>query len=310
MRGSPGTIAMSRWHRWRRGIALASAASFVAAGTLAVGGCTRGERRYQEVRNLGSDTMLEVAGAWAEAYDKVTDHIVVSVSGGGSGTGIAAVIVGKIDLANSSRKLKKEELARAHKNGSNPLEHHVGYDGIAIFVHRDNPLASITMDQLRQLFGDGGELHRWSQLGIDLGQGNDEIVLCSRQNNSGTYEYFRDAVLGGNTGRFKVECRNLNGSKDVVNVCGDVKSSLGYSGLAYANDRVRVVPVVRTAGGVPVVPTDDTIIRGEYPIARPLFMYTNGEPRGATKEYLDWIKSDDGQRVLRDHGYPPLRRLD
>ncbi len=291
-------------------IAAGCAVTFLLGMVAVVGSCGRGQRSYVEVRNLGSDTMLEVAGAWAEAYDKISDHIVVSVSGGGSGTGIAAVIVGKIDLANSSRKLKKEELARAHARGSHPLEHHVGYDGIAIYVHKDNPLQAISMQQLRQLFGDGGELARWSQLGIDLGPGNDRIVLCSRQNNSGTYEYFRDAVLGGNSGRFKVECRNLNGSKDVVDVCGDVKSAIGYSGLAYANDEVRVVPVIRKAGDPPVVPSNESIISGSYPIARPLFMYTNGEPTGATKEYLDWIKSDAGQRVLRDHGYPPLRRID
>lgn len=296
--------AMSRWHRrFHRAV---TGALLV----LVAGGCLRGERRYREVRNLGSDTMLEVAGAWAEAYDKISKDIVISVSGGGSGTGIAAMIVGKIDLANSSRKLKKEELARAHKRGSQPLEHHVGYDGIAIYVHKDNPLQSITLSQLRELFGDGGKLSKWSQLGVELGPGDDNIVLCSRQNNSGTYEYFRDAVLGGNTGRFKLECRNLNGSKDVVSVCGDVRSAIGYSGLAYANASVRVVPVALQTGGEPIVPGDETIITGRYPIARPLFMYTNGEPQGATKQYLDWIKSDDGQRVLRDHGYPPLRRLD
>ncbi len=272
--------------------------------------CFGGKRHYQEVRNLGSDTMLEVAGAWAEAYDKLTDHIVVSVSGGGSGTGIAAMIVGKIDLANSSRKLKKEELARARSNGSDPIEHHVGYDGIAIYVHKDNPLRSITMAQLKALFGDGGELQRWSQLGVDLGPKDDHIVFVSRQNNSGTYEYFRDAVLGGNRGRFKLECRNMNGSKDVVEVCGKVRGAIGYSGLAYANPSVRVVPVQRGPDDGAITPSDDTIISGEYPIARPLFMYTNGQPRGATKEYLDWIKGDAGQRVLRDHGYPPLRKLD
>ncbi|MBL9079544.1 MAG: PstS family phosphate ABC transporter substrate-binding protein [Planctomycetes bacterium] len=272
--------------------------------------CVRGTARYTEVRNLGSDTMLEVAGAWAEAYDKVTDHIVVSVSGGGSGTGIAALIVGKIDLANSSRKLKKEELARAEKRGQHPVEHKVGYDGIAIFVHRDNPLPSISMAQLKALFGDGGEVTRWSQLGVDLGDPKlDPIVLVSRQNNSGTYEYFREAVLGGSTGRFKLECMNLNGSKDVVDFCGKAKSAIGYSGLAYANEGVRVVPVTTGAERGPVAPNNASIIDGSYPIARPLFMYTNGAPQGATKEYLDWILSDAGQRVLMEHGYPPLRPL-
>jgi len=242
----------------------------------------------------------------------VTDRVVVTVSGGGSGTGVAALIAGKIDLANSSRKLKAEELAHAKRRNQDPVEHHVGYDGIAIYVHKDNPLRSISMPQLKALFGDGGGLTRWSQLGVDLGNPKlDPIVLVSRQNNSGTYEYFREAVLGGASGRFKLECMNLNGSKDVVDFCGDAKSAIGYSGLAYATAEVRVVPVSKTDDDAskPVAPSNATIIDRSYPIARPLFMYSNGPPRGATKEYLDWILSDAGQRVLMEHGYPPLRPL-
>ncbi len=292
----------------RRRLALGAVAALVATCVL----LPRGERRYTEVRNLGSDTMLEVAGAWAEAYDAISDRIVVSVSGGGSGTGIAALIAGKIDLANSSRKLKPEELARAEKRGQHPVEHHVGYDGIAIYVHRDNPLPSISLRELRAIFGDGGGLSRWSQLGIDLGDAKlEEIVPVSRQNNSGTYEYFREAVLGGATGRFKPQCMNLNGSKDVVDFCGRARSAIGYSGLAYATPAVRVVPV-RSGdddGSAVVVPSNATIIDRSYPIARPLFMYSNGEPRGATAEYLAWILSDAGQRVLQQHGYPPVRPL-
>jgi phosphate transport system substrate-binding protein len=263
-----------------------------------------------EVRNLGSDTMLEVAGAWAEAYDKVTQRATVTVSGGGSGTGIAALIAGKIDLANSSRKIKANERERAAKHGVEPREHKVGFDGIAIYVHRDNPVAQITLAQLKAIYGDGGAITRWSQLGVDLGDpALDPLVPVSRQNNSGTYEYFREAVLGGASGRFKVECLNLNGSKDVVEFCGRSKSAIGYSGLAYATGAVRMVPVVKQAPGPAVAPSNATVIDGSYPIARPLFMYTKGEPTGATKDYLDWILGDDGQRVLQAHGYPPLRKL-
>jgi phosphate transport system substrate-binding protein len=292
----------------RRVLVLGAAGVLVATCVLR----PRSDRDYTEVRNLGSDTMLEVAGAWAEAFDAINDHIVLSVSGGGSGTGIAALIAGKIDLANSSRKLKPEELERAEKRGQHPVEHHVGYDGIAIFVHRDNPLASISLSQLRAIFGDGGEITRWSQLGVELGDPKlDAIVPVSRQNNSGTYEYFREAVLGGASGRFKPECMNLNGSKDVVEFCGQAASAIGYSGLAYATPRVRVVPVKKKddAGAPAIAPSNATIIDRSYPIARPLLMYSNGQPAGATKEYLDWILSDAGQLVLQQHGYPPLRPL-
>lgn len=269
----------------------------------------KSESSYVEVCNKGSDTMLEVAGAWAEAYDKVTDHIVISVSGGGSGTGIANVISGSIDLANSSRKLKPSEDKRARELGQDPVEHIVGFDGIAVYVHKDNPLRSITMQQLERLFGKGGELSNWTQLGVDFGSDqNNEVVLISRQNNSGTYEYFREAVLG-KKGRFKTSCLNLNGSKDVVKFCSGSLNAIGYSGLAYATDEVRLLPVVNTDGGDPITPSNETILDRSYPISRPLYMYTNGEPAGAVKEYLDWILGDAGQRVLHDRGYSPVRPL-
>lgn len=272
--------------------------------------CWRSSSGHVELDNLGSDTMLEVAGAWAEAFDQVQTHIALTVSGGGSGTGIAAMIAGDVDIANSSRRLKQKEIERARKRGQSPVEHHVGYDAIAIYVHKENPLQSVTMEQLAGLFGDGGKLARWSDLGVDLGvAGFESIVLASRQNNSGTYEYFREAVLGGSKGRFKPECVNLNGSKDVVEFCAKTRSAIGYSGLAYVTPEVRVVPVLKKAGGPAVMPSNATVLDGTYPIARPLFMYTNGEPTGPIREYLDWVKGDAGQRVLQKHGYPPLRPL-
>lgn len=262
-----------------------------------------------ELQNVGSDTMLEVAGAWAEAYGKLHPEISVSVQGGGSGTGIKNIIDGDCDIANSSRAMKPREIADAKVHGITPVQHMVGYDGIAIFVHKDNPLPSITVEQLKELFGDGGKLTKWSELGVTLADpGADKVVLASRQNNSGTYEYFREAVLGGETAGFKPECNNLNGSKDVVDFCAQTKSAIGYSGLAYATNQVRTVPVVGK-GGKPVMPAVDSVLDGSYPISRPLFMYTKGEPEGQVKEYLDWIKSDAGQKVLEGKGYVPLRKL-
>ena len=272
-------------------------------------GCWKTNSSYVEVCNKGSDTMLEVAGAWAEAYDKITDHIVISVSGGGSGTGIANVISGTIDLANASRQMKQRELDKARELGQDPVEHIVGYDGIAIYVHNDNPIESISLEQLRQLFGEGGKIDNWKQLGVDFGNEQDnEVVLVSRQNNSGTYEYFREAVLG-KKGSFKTSCLNLNGSKDVVEFCSGSLNAIGYSGLAYATEHVRLLPVINRGGGDPIVPSNDTILDRSYPISRPLYMYTNGEPTGATEEYLSWILSDDGQRVLQARGYSPIRKL-
>jgi phosphate transport system substrate-binding protein len=281
----------------------------IASGLLITSCGGNADARAKEIQNLGSDTMLEVAGALAEAYHTAHPEMIISVSGGGSGVGISNLISGDVDIANSSRRLKDKEIEAAKKQGNTPVEHQIGYDGIAIYVHKENPLASITMEQLKELFGDGGKLTSWKQLGIDLGADADKIVLGSRQNNSGTYEYFREAVLGGDTGRFKSECNNLNGSKDVVDFCAKTKSAIGYSGIAYATDQVRVVPVVKKAGGQPVMPTVNTVLDGSYAISRPLFMFTNGEPKEQIKQYLDWIKSDAGQLVLQQKGYIPLRKL-
>jgi phosphate transport system substrate-binding protein len=275
------------------------------ASTLTVA-CGSGQK---EIQNLGSDTMLEVAGALAEAYQKVKPEVVVSVSGGGSGVGIAAVMSGDVDIANSSRKMKEKEEEEAKKQGYAPVHTSIGFDGIAIYVHKDNPLPSITLEQLKELFGDGGKLTRWSELGVKLGDDADPVVLASRQNNSGTYEFFREAVLGGDKGRFKANCNNLNGSKDVVDFCAKTRSAIGYSGIAYATDQVRIVPVVKSAGGPPVLPTVATVLDGSYGIRRPLYMITKGAAEGDVKGYLDWIVSDAGQKVLQDKGYIPLRKL-
>lgn len=259
-----------------------------------------------EIQNLGSDTMVEVAGAWAETYHKAHPEIVVSVSGGGSGNGVSALINGDVDIANCSRPMKDKEIAAAKEHGHQPIQHEVGKDCIAIFVHKDNPIESLTLDQLAQMFGDGGKLTKWSDLGLKFAGEADPIVLVSRQNNSGTYECFREMVLGGDKGRFKAECNNLNGSKDVVDFCSKTKSAIGYSGLAYATPEVRIVPVVNKQSGKPIMPSTAAVRDGSYPIARSLWMYTIGEPTGATKQYLDWIKGQEGQAVLANKHYIPL----
>lgn len=277
-----------------------------------------------EIKNFGSDTMLEIAGAWSEAYEQVRPQVVVSVSGGGSGTGISGIINGTVDIANCSRPMHEEEVAAADKAGHHPVQHKVGYDGIAIYVHKENPLAAISFDQLRQIFGKDGKVTRWSQLGVQLPPGNsDEIVVVSRQNNGGTYEYFREDVLG--KGNFRLGTRDMSGSKDVVDLVSRTPGAIGYSGLAYATAAIKVLPVARADGEAPVLPSIDTVLDHSYPLSRPLFMYTIGEPPAAGGDvaqlspeaqkqaeiaaYLQWIVSDAGQRILQQNGYPPLRKL-
>ena len=260
------------------------------------------------IQNKGSDTLFNVAQAWAEAYSKIDPSVAVVVNGGGSGTGISAMINGTVDIANASRAMKQKEKDEATANGHEPIEWIVGYDALAVYVHQDNPIESISLEQLAAIYGEHGDVTNWSQLGITIpGLSNDEIVRVSRQNNSGTYAYFRDTVLG-KKGKYKLGSLDLHGSKDVVDLCEKTPGAIGYSGLAYATDHVKLVPIIN-ADGTPVAASVATAADGSYPIARPLFMYTAGQPEGAVKHYLDWILSDEGQRIILDKGYAPAKSV-
>lgn len=262
-----------------------------------------GEQRTV-IQNKGSDTLVNVAQAWAEAYQTVHPNVVVAVSGGGSGTGIAAVINGTVDIANSSREIEPDEIALAEKNGQHPVQHTVGYDALAIYLHADNPIDEMTIGQLKEIYADGGSVTRWTDLDVEVpGCKNQEIVVVSRQNNSGTYAYFREAVLGD--ADFRLGTRDMHGSKDVVDLVENTPCAIGYSGLAYATDHVKMPCVAAEPGADCVAPTVVTAVDGSYPIARPLFMYTNGEPTGEIGAYLDWIKSTEGQCIILEKGYAP-----
>ena len=284
---------------------------FAALVILSVAACGRpqeGGGSRAVIQNKGSDTLVNVAQAWAETYKEVNPNLAVAVSGGGSGTGISAMINGTVDLANASRKMKSRELEAARANGVEPVEHVVGFDAVAVFIHHDNPLDSVTIAQLADIYGENGATESWSQLGVEVpGCDSDEIIRVSRQNNSGTYVYFKNAVLG-KEGEYKLGSRDMHGSKDVVDLVLHTPCAIGYSGLAYATDEVKM-PCVSVGDGDCVAPSVATAIDKSYPIARPLFMYTAGEPQGAVKVYLDWILSDEGQCIILEKGYAPVREV-
>jgi phosphate transport system substrate-binding protein len=281
--------------------------SLIATAAL-VTACGGGEQR-QVIQNKGSDTLVNVAQAWAEAYQTVNPAVVVAVSGGGSGTGIAALINGTVDLANASRTIKDKEIELAKKNGQDPVMHVVGFDALAVYLHADNPLSEISIDQLAEIYGDGGTYASWTDLGVEVpGCKDQEIVVVSRQNNSGTYAYFRQTVLG--KGDFRLGTRDMHGSKDVVDLVENTPCAIGYSGLAYATEHVKLGCVVTGSGGSCTNPSIATALDGSYPIARPLFMYTNGEPTGHVGEYLNWIMSDEGQCIILEKGYAPATDAD
>jgi phosphate transport system substrate-binding protein len=269
---------------------------------------TAGTAGGTSIQNIGSDTMVNRAQAWAEAYASVEPGVSVEVSGGGSGVGVAALINGTAEIANSSRKLEPEEVEKAkQKNGQEPKEFLVGYDGLAIFVHKDNPINEISVEDLAEIYKEGGKLDKWSVLGVTSipGAKSDEIIRVSRQNNSGTYAYFRETVVGKKND-FKAGSMDMNGSKDVVELVGKTPGALGYSGLGYATPAVKVLKVAKKKGEPAVMPSIATVLDKSYPIARPMFMYTPGEPSGPVKKYLDWIHSDAGQKLVETTGYVPL----
>ena len=262
-----------------------------------------------EIQNKGSDTLVNVAQAFAEEYAKVNPEVAIAVSGGGSGTGIAAMINGTVDIANSSRKMKDKEIKQAQERGHNPIEHIVGYDALAIYVNKNNPANSMTIADLAKIYGRDGGATQWKDLGLQIpGCDSGEIVVVSRQNNSGTYAYFQEHVLG-EKGKFRLGTLDMHGSKDVVDLVEKTPCAIGYSGLAYATDHVKTVCMAMEPGKPCVMPSEDAALDGSYPIARPLFMYTNGEPQGEIKKYMDWIMSDAGQCLVAKEGYAPVRKI-
>ena len=257
------------------------------------------------LQNKGSDTLVNVAQAWAEAYKEVDTSLAIAVTGGGSGTGISALINGTVDLANASRKMKDKEVAMAQERGIEPVEHVVGFDALAVFLHPSNPIDELSIAQLAAIYGEGGTAETWSDLGVTIeGCPSDEIVRVSRQNNSGTYVYFQEAVLGKTTD-FKLGSRDMHGSKDVVDLVMHTPCAIGYSGLAYAIPEVKLPCIIAREGGACVAPSTKTALDGSYPIARPLFMYTAGQPTGSVKAYMDWILSETGQCIIAEKGYAP-----
>jgi phosphate transport system substrate-binding protein len=287
---------------------------FAAAFIMVIAGCGQKSEETPTsssgktvIQNAGSDTMVNLAQTWAEEYAEINPSVSVEVSGGGSGTGIAALINGTVAIANCSRQMEPEEMARAKQNtGKEPQKFVVGYDALAVHIHKDNLLDEITIEQLAGIYGEGGTITEWSQLGIkNTACQNDEIIRVSRQSNSGTYHYFRETLLGKKRD-FKLGSRDLHGSKDVVELVGRTPCAIGYSGMGYATEHVKKLKIAKKAGEPAYSPSVETSLNGTYPIARPLHMYSLGEPTGEVKKYLEWIYSDFGQKIVEKGGYVPL----
>jgi len=297
----------------RRGAAPLLAAS-IALSVLIAGGCDRESessrtngRARLVIQNIGSDTMVNLAQAWAEEYATVEPAVSVEVSGGGTGTGVAALINGTADIANCSRQMDAGEIAKVSAaDGQKPKQNIVGYDALAIFAHKDNPLEDITIERLAAIYGEKGQIRSWADLGVQIpGCRSGEMILVSRQSNSGTYHYFREAILGKGVD-FKLGTLDLHGSKDVVELVSRTPCAIGYSGMGYAMPGVKMLRVARKPGETAFAPNVENTQTGAYPIARPLYMYTHGVPKDGVNKYLNWIQSEAGQAIVRATGYVPI----
>jgi phosphate transport system substrate-binding protein len=259
------------------------------------------------IQNKGSDTLVNLAQAWAEEYKKVDPKVAIAVGGGGSGTGIAALINGTVDIANSSRAMKQEERDEALKNnGKTVNEFVVGMDALAVFGHPKNPIDGLTLEEIACIYGEGGECTHWNQIRgtvVPGCQGN-KIIRISRQSNSGTYQYFREAVLGKKKD-LKLGSMDLNGSREAIDLIEKTPCAIGYSGMGYLSKHVKAFCIQKTAAEPCVYPTLKTAVDKTYPISRELYMYTSGEPSPQVKAYMDWTQSEGASKITISAGYVP-----
>lgn len=263
------------------------------------------QKATQAIINKGSDTTVNLALAWAEAYTAQHPEVRISVTGGGSGTGISALINGTVDIANASRAMKPEEVERARANGIEPVEHIVAGDAIAVVVNPTNPVSSLTIDQLSDIFT--GQITRWCEVG-----GEDRpIVLLSRESNSGTHIYFLEHVVRkgekDNRSLFSPDTLLMPSSEGISVEIRQNPNAIGYDGLGYVTPDQKTIKVARRAGEPYIPPSIETVKDGSYPIARALYMYTtSGQPTGIIREYLEWIMSEEGQDIVEELGFVPL----
>ncbi len=259
------------------------------------------------IQNKGSDTLVNLAQAWAEEYKKVQPKVAIAVSGGGSGTGIAALINGTVDIANSSRAMKDEERADALKNnGKEVNEFVVGMDALAVFVHPANPLTGLTIEEVACIYGEGGKCTHWSDIRgtiVPGCQGN-KIIRVSRQSNSGTYQYFREAILGKKRD-LKLGSMDLNGSRESIDLVEKTPCAIGYSGMGYLSKNVRSLCIAKTSDAKCIFPNLETAMDKSYPISRELYMYTSGEPSQEVKIYMEWTQSEEAKKITINSGYVP-----
>jgi len=267
--------------------------------------CSAQARGYQTLQIKGSDTMVNLGQAWSEEFMRIYPDISIAVTGGGSGTGIAAIISGTCDIAQSSRSMTEEEIHKAEVTGEAVTETIVGYDGIAVVVHPSNPVSKLTMGQVAGIFT--GEIKNWNEVG-----GEDlPILILSRDRNSGTHVFFLVHVLrkGNSKGpeEFAKEALMMPSNQSLVQEIKTSETGIGYVGLGYVSKDLKVLGIVGTEEGTDILPSLQSVKSGEYPISRPFYFYTTGEPKGYVKKFIDYVLGSDGQAIIEILDFVPLK---
>jgi len=267
--------------------------------------CGKREAQENSLQIKGSDTMVNLGQAWAEAFMKQDPDISIAVTGGGSGTGITSLINNTCDIAEVSREMKEEELQMAHSRGIEPNEIKVALDGLAVVVNPNNPVSQLTVEELAAIFT--GKLKNWQEVG-----GNDEkIVILSREVNSGTHVYFKEHVLRrGNpqsTEEFAPEALMLPSSQAIAEEVSQNTAAIGYYGMGYISSKEKALKIAKDKNSEYVAPSLENVMNNSYPISRPLLMYTNGIPVGTVKRFIDFVLTPEGQEIVKKTDFVPVK---
>lgn len=277
---------------------------FLAGCAGSTGSGTGSQAAGAYIQNKGSDTIVNLALAWAERYQGEHPDVSISVTGGGSGTGIAALINGTVDIANASRQITAQEKAEAKKNGYDAIEYVVARDAIAVIVNPHNPIDHLTLQQISDIYS--GKYNNWSELGGETRP----IVRLSRESNSGTHVYFLQTVirLGDSNSKtlFSPTTLLLPSSEGIIAEVRDNPNAIGYDGLGYITPEVKTLALGKDSQGPFILPSIATVNNNQYPVSRDLYMYTNQNPSPAAQAYLKWIVSDEAQVIVKDLGFVPI----
>lgn len=263
-----------------------------------------GASKHNQIQVKGSDTMVNLGQAWAEKYIELNPTEFVAVTGGGSGTGFSSLISGTCDIAMASRNIKNKEIELAKQKGIDPFETKVALDGLAVVVNPKNPVSNLTVDQLADIFT--GKTTNWKEVGGE----DKQIVILSREVNSGTHVYFKEHVLRKNDTQSKAEFAApallLSSSQAIADEVAGNTGAIGYYGMGYISAKQKPIHVAKDKNSAYVAPTIENVINGTYPISRPLFLYTNGAPQNIVKKFIDFARSKVGQGIVLKTDFVPI----